>query len=88
LELIAYEAHPESLKLLTNISIQFKENPLAQINASAIKKGMEWHRLTFASATSIKWILKRKGLLKKNPFSCKRGRVPVFPESFGVQQDP
>jgi len=32
LELIAYEAHPESLKLLTNISIQFKENPLAQIN--------------------------------------------------------
>ena len=83
-----HQIHPDIRKLITNIRIQLEENPYAQVGTSAIKWEFKKLSVTPPSDSTINRILKREGLVKKNPLYSKRGGVPLFYKAPGIQQHP
>jgi hypothetical protein len=83
-----YQIHPDTRRLIISIRTQLEEHPYAQIGTSAIKWEFKKLGLTPPSDSTINRILRREGLVKKNPLYPQGCGIPLFQKASGDQQHP
>ena len=83
-----HQTHPDTHKLIVSIRTQLEANPYAQVGTSAIKWEFKKLGLSPPSDPTINRILKREGLVKKNPLYPQRCGVPLFHRGSWRQQHP
>lgn len=82
------QIHPDTRKLIISIRTQLEEHPYAQVGTSAIKWEFKKLGLTPPSDSTINRVLRREGLVKKNPLYLQGRGIPLFHKSPGLQQHP
>jgi hypothetical protein len=83
-----HQIQPDTRRLIIRIRTQLEEHPYAQIGTSAIKWEFKKLGVTPPSDSTINRILRREGLVKKNPLYPQRSGIPLFHQGPGGQQHP